>query len=165
MDVRRATHADLGAIRTLHSQAFPTTAEADLVERLHADGDAAVSIVADDGGIVGHVLLSRMRVEADGHALRGLGLAPVAVLPERQGQGIGAALVEASLAAAREQGTQIVFLLGEPEYYSRFGFAASTAAPFSSPYAGPYFQALMLDGLPQPASGAAEYAPAFAALG
>ena len=165
MDVRSATDADLGAIRTVHSQAFPTAAEADLVERLHADGDAAVSMVADDGGIVGHMLLSRMRVDADGRRIRALALAPVAVLPERQGQGIGSALVEASLAAAREQGAQIVFLLGEPEYYSRFGFDAATAAPFSSPYAGPYFQALLLDGLSLPASGTAEYAPAFAELG
>ena len=165
MDVRSANKADLDAIRTVHSQAFPTAAEADLVERLHADGDAAVSMVADDGGIVGHMLLSRMRVDADGRRIRALALAPVAVLPERQGQGIGSALVEASLAAAREQGAQIVFLLGEPEYYSRFGFDAATAAPFSSPYAGPYFQALLLDGLSLPASGTAEHAPAFAELG
>jgi putative acetyltransferase len=104
-----------------------------------------------------------MRVEADGEPMRGL--APVAVLPERQRQGVGSALVEAGLAEARAAGIDIVFLLGEPEYYGRFGFEPLVAQPFASPYAGPYFQALVLSDIALPASGSADYAPAFAALG
>jgi putative acetyltransferase len=55
-------------------------------------------------------------------------------------------------------------VLGEPEYYSRFGFSAAAAAPFQSRYAGTYFMATSF-GVPLPASGTAEYAPAFGKLG
>jgi putative acetyltransferase len=112
--------------------------------------------------IVGHVLLGRMRVSADGRALRALGLAPVGVLPGFQGGGIGGALIEAALGVARATGEEIVFLLGEPDYYDRFGFSAAAAAPFASPYAGPYLMALALrPGFEPPVAGEAAYARAF----
>lgn len=139
--------------------------EADLVDQLVADGDAVVSIVAEDNGIVGHVLLSRMNVVADERALDALGLAPVAVVPDRQREGIGSALVEAAVREAKSAGTQILFLLGEPGFYGRFGFTAAAAKPFESQYAGPYFQALPLVDLPPVRSGIAKYAPAFDDLG
>lgn len=164
--IRPAEERDAAGIRTVHLAAFPTPVEADLVEALVREDDAVVSLVAErQGGIVGHVLLSRMRAIADGRELRALGLAPVAVLPGFQGGGIGAALIEAALAIARTTGEGIVFLLGDPEYYARFGFSAATAAPFASPYAGPYFMALALapDFRP-PARGAAAYARAFSEL-
>lgn len=161
--VRPAEPGDEEAIRAVHIAAFPTSLEADLVEALVRDGEAIVSLVAETGGrIGGHVLLSRMRVEGDGRVWRALGLAPIGVLPGYQGSGIGGALIEAALAIARASGEELVFLLGEPDYYGRFGFSAETAAPFASPYAGPYFMALRLrDALPLPRSGIAAYAPAF----
>jgi putative acetyltransferase len=139
--------------------------EADLVDQLVADGVAVVSIVAEDNGIVGHVLLSRMNVVADERALDALGLAPVAVVPDRQREGIGSALVEAAVREAKSAGTQMLFLLGEPGFYGRFGFTAVAAKRFDSPYAGPYFQALPLVDLPPVRSGIAKYAPAFDDLG
>lgn len=163
--VRAALPADVGAIRRVHLAAFPTPAEADLVERLEQDGDAIVSLVGEDErGIAGHILLSRMRVEGGGHDWRALGLGPVAVLPERQRQGIGSALIVAALEQARADGEALVFLLGDPDYYRRFGFSAEAAAPFASPYAGPCFMALRLTSSPLPASGRADYPPAFAEL-
>jgi len=67
---------------------------------------------------------------------------------------------------AEKQDIQMLFLLGDPGYYSRFGFSADTAKPFASPYAGPHFQALLLDkALKIPKSGKADYAAAFAKLG
>ena len=164
--IRAAEAGDAGGIRTVHLAAFPSAQEADLVGQLEADGDAAISVVAeDDGWIVGHILLSRMRARADGRPVHALGLAPVAVLPERQRQGIGSALIEAGLEQARSRGTDIVFLVGEPEYYGRFGFRADLAAPFASPYAGRYFQAKLLrNDFTLPESGKADYAPAFAEL-
>jgi len=165
VEVRAASTADAAAIRHVLCRAFPTSAEADLVDALDRDGDQMVSLVAVGGArIVGHVLFSRMAVEADDRALAGLGLGPVAVTPERQGEGIGSALIEAGLQAAGLIGTRIVFVLGEPDYYGRFGFDARTAKPFASPYAGPYFQARMLGTVKTPTSGRAEYAPAFAGL-
>ena len=166
MRLRPAASSDAGAIRALHLLAFPTTAEADLVEQLVRDGDARISIVAlEERGIVGHIVFSRMGVQAGGQALDALGLAPVAVLPERQGNGIGSALVEAGIAEARRSGTDIIFVLGETEFYGSFGFRAETARPFASRDGGPHFQALLLNPTIGPLdSGSADYAPAFEGL-
>jgi putative acetyltransferase len=166
MNIRPAAPGDAAAIRTVHRAAFPTLAEADLVDALDRDGDAAVSLAAEqNGGVVGHALLSRMRVTGEGRAWRAVGLGPVGVLPGFQGGGIGADLIEAALAIARATGEELVFVLGEPDYYRRFGFSAETAAPFASPYAGPYFMALALTpGFTLLASGEAAYAPAFSEL-
>lgn len=165
MKIRAATARDAEGIRNVHLNAFPTAGEADLVERLAHDGDVAISIVAGDEAIAGHILLSWMRADADGRGLRALGLGPLAVIPERQGEGIGSALIQAAVAKARANGAEIIFVLGEPEYYGRFGFSVAAAAPFESPYAGPHFQALALGDLQPLTSGIAEYAPAFASLG
>ena len=165
--VRPERGSDAAAIRAVHLAAFPTSAEADLVDMLRDDGDSETSLVAEERAsclIVGHVLLSRMKVEADGRAWRALGLGPVAVVPERQRQGIGSALIREALVRAEALGEELVFLVGEPEYYRSFGFSAATAAPFASPYAGPYFMALALREAPLPATGKADYAPAFASL-
>jgi putative acetyltransferase len=163
--LRDALDTDSPAIRAVHLTAFPTSAEADLVERLTADGDRILSLVAEeDGKVVGHVLLSRMRVSGDGRDYRALGLAPVAVAESRQGAGLGSRLIRAALDRASRQGEELVFLLGAPAYYERFGFRAEEAAPFASPCAGPHFMALRLRDVPLPQSGRAEYAPAFAML-
>ena len=163
--VRPARTSDAPAIRAVHAAAFPTAAEADLVEHLHRDGDVVLSLVAADGGaIVGHVMMSRMTAEGDGRALRAVGLAPVAVLRERQREGIGATLVQEAVARMRGEGEQFVFLVGAPAYYRRFGFAPETAAPFASPYAGACFLGLALNGAELPRRGRADYAPAFAAF-
>jgi putative acetyltransferase len=166
MRVRPETGDDAAAIEGVHLAAFPTCAEADLVRRLHEDFDSEISLVAEQGGaIVGHVMLSRMEVTGDGEPIRALGLGPVGVLPGHQGAGIGGALIESALAVARTLGEELVFVLGEPAYYERFGFTAATARPFASPYAGPYFLALALrPGAASPASGSASYAPAFSKL-
>ena len=164
--VRAATPGDKAAIRKVHLAAFPTELEADLVERLERDGDAAISLVAEDSGeVIGHILLSRMDVRSEGRELEALGLAPVAVLPDRQGTGVGSALIDAGLSAARDKQAEIIFVLGEPSYYGKFGFSGDSARPFASPYAGEYFQAKVLgNDLRAPASGRADYAPAFAEL-
>lgn len=164
--IRPAEPEDVAGIRAVHEAAFPTPMEAELVEALVREGDAIVSLVdARDGEIVGHVLLSRMTVTGDAHPLRALGLAPVGVLPGFQGGGIGAGLIEAALAIAQATGEVLVFVLGEPEYYTRFGFSAEAAAPFASPYASPYFMALSLKpDFAAPAQGEAAYARAFSDL-
>jgi putative acetyltransferase len=161
MIVRDEEDADRGAIREIVTAAFGQSEEADLVDWLRADGDSVISLVADDEGeIVGHVLFSRIK-----SALRALGMAPVSVLPGRQGSGIGSQLVRAGLERAAEEGWQAVFVVGEPDYYRRFGFDPATAKGFSSLYSGPYLMAVALD-KPLPVStGKIEFAPAFAKLG
>ena len=163
--IRDATTRDSEAVRAVHVSAFPTPLEAGLVEALQTEGDATLSLVAErDGRILGHILCSWMEVEADGHPIKAVGLAPVAVSPEHQGKGIGAALIRAAIERSRAAGEEMMFVLGEPDYYTRFGFSAEAARPFASPYAGEYFMALRFDGAPPPRSGTADYAPAFAAL-
>lgn len=155
--IRPEAPGDAAAVSALLTRAFGGPAEADLVDRLRADGDAAISLVADRGGVCGHVLLSPMVAP-----FPALALAPLAVAPERQRQGIGAALVTAALAAAAEW--RAVFVLGDPAYYGRFGFDAALAAGFDSPYAGPHLMVRPLGG-PLPArAGAIRHAPAFAAI-
>lgn len=164
--VRPEAPEDSEGVRAVHLAAFPTAAEADLVARLHRDFDSEISLVAEQSGdIVGHVMLSRMAVAGGGRVWRALGLGPVAVLPGSQGGGVGSELIRASLAIAAALGEEVVFVLGEPDYYSRFGFSAEAAEPFDSPYAGPFLMALWLrTDVDPPGSGSAAYAPAFGRL-
>ena len=161
MTVRSAVPADHPAIRKVLVAAFPGPDEADLVERLCADGDAVIELVADDGGlIVGHILFSP--VEAP---FRSLALAPVAVAPDQQGQGIGSALINAGHQIAREEGWEAILVVGDPQYYRRFGYDAALAARFASPYAGEYFMVLALQGPLPTTEGEVIHARAFASLG
>lgn len=168
LSVRLVDAKDLDKIERIHQLAFASTSfgyqgEGALVRAIHDDGDALVSLVAEhEDRLVGHALFSRMVVEADGVSLRGAALAPVGVLPEIHGLGVGSALIRRGLEVLREQAAQISFVLGNPGYYSRFGYSVELAQPYASPYAGPHFMALHLDAsLVSPRMGRAAYAPAF----
>lgn len=170
--IRAATAGDADAIDSVIRAAFAGTGfghqgEAELVRMIDADGDALASLVAEESGvIVGHVLFSRMGVEADGAALSAAGLAPVSVVPDLQGQGIGDALIRFGIEVLREQGVAISFVLGHESYYPRFGYSPDLAARFASPFAGPHFMAMMLDSdAAWPLGGRADYAPAFGRMG
>ena len=166
--VRVACADDFTAIREILLAAFPGAAEADLVEALRNDGDVLLELVHDDesGTPNGYSLLSRMALFAAGEMWPGAGLAPVAVVPTSQRGGVGEALIRQSLVEAAALGVAMVFVLGSPEYYGRFGFDAAAAAPFPTAFSGPNFQAILLDPrFSLPKSGLADYAPAFAALG
>jgi putative acetyltransferase len=163
--VRAAAPADRAAIIAVHAAAFPTAAEARLVEALVADGDDLVSLVAEtDAGIVGHVLFSRMTVYADGRALVATGLAPVGVLPQHQSTGIGSALIRCGLDLLDGQRVAICFVLGDNVFYGRFGLDACVARPFACRYAGPHFMARWLDGAVTITAGTAAYAAAFGSI-
>jgi putative acetyltransferase len=113
---------DVGGIREVNLAAFPSPAEADLVDALRAS-DAwieGLSIVTEDseGTIVGHALLTRCHVGGTA----ALALAPCAVLPVVQRRGAGSAAIRAALDATRAMGEQLVLVLGHAEYYPRFGF-------------------------------------------
>ncbi|MDQ2860734.1 MAG: N-acetyltransferase [Pseudomonadota bacterium] len=158
MIVREEIPADATEIRAIHMAAFPGLAEAALVDRLRAEGDAVISLVISlDGVLVGHILFSKMIAP-----FRALALAPVAVMPPFQRRGFGHRLVERGLALASEAGWEGVFVLGDPQYYRRFGFRRGTALRFSSPYSGPAFMGLSLIGANLPVSeGELRHPPAF----
>ena len=166
MHIRPATPEDAKPIFALHCVTFPDDSEARLVEALVAEGDALVSLVAELGGaVVGHVMFSRMTVTGDGRVMKAAGLAPVSTNPAHQERGIAAALIEQGLADLRALGVEISFVLGNPEYYARFGYSAEGAVRFESVYGCPAFMVQMLDAAtPLPHSGTADYAPAFARL-
>ena len=110
----------------MNLSAFETALEANLVDALRAQAQPLVSLVADDEGvIVGHIMFSP--VSLSGHPALGImGLAPMAVSPDRQRAGIGSALVRAGLEQSARLGFGAVVVLGHPAYYPRFGFLPST---------------------------------------
>jgi putative acetyltransferase len=159
--IRDEASEDGSAIHALVAVAFGRPDEADLVDRLRAGGDSALSrVTVDAGAIVGHVLFSSLRAP-----FPCLALAPVSVLPPRQRAGIGSALIRDALARARLGPWQAVFVLGNPAYYRRFGFDADLARGFASPYSGPHFMAVALRGSLPVSQGQIAHAPAFAQLG
>lgn len=143
--IRHARPEDHSAIRAIVQAAFGQADEADLVERLRADGDAMFELVEVDaaGEVVGHILYSRLW--ADSVNLYAA-LAPLAVRPDRQREGVGKRLTAASIETAKDFGAHAVIVLGHPEYYPKFGFSAGAAEKVKSPYSGsPSFMALALE--------------------
>jgi putative acetyltransferase len=134
--LREERPADADAIRAVLAAAFPTGAEADLVERIRAAGALRpdLSLVAElEGAVVGHILLSPVTLETGGGPEQVLELAPLAVVPERQRQGIGSALVIAGLDAAEVRDEPLVLVLGHPWFYPRFGFRPASAFGIRAP--------------------------------
>jgi putative acetyltransferase len=161
--IRPELTGDLAAIYAVQASAFPTDAEARLVDALRAAGRLSVSLVAEDGGrIVGHVAFSPVSLA---ETAGGLGLAPVAVTPDRQRRGIGGRLVREGLAAATAAGTAFVVVLGHPNYYPRFGFRRAAEVGLTNEYgADEAFMALELRPGSLPAAGGlVRYGPEFAA--
>ena len=126
--IREEKAKDIGLVRDVVQAAFPTDAESRLVDALRANGKSTISLVAVNGeDVLGHILFSPVTttppIEADG-----IGLAPVAVYPNAQGKGIGSQLIQEGLRRCRELGFDYCVVLGDPEYYQRFGF--EKASPF-----------------------------------
>jgi putative acetyltransferase len=142
--IRYARASDHAAIALVVEAAFGRADEARLVAELRAAGDAMFELVAEaEGAVVGHILFSRLYAD---RAELIAALAPLAVRPDLQRTGVGAALVRRGLESAREFGAHGVLVLGDPAYYGRFGFSAEAAARVAAPFRGlPAFQALALE--------------------
>ena len=165
MLIRPEEASDVEWIREVNVRAFETRAEADLVDTLRTDARPLISLVAQqDGEIVGHIMFSP--VSLSGHAdLRVMGLAPMAVLPSRQRQGVGTALVREGIQRCRANGADAVVVLGYADYYPRFGFLPASRWGIRSEYDVPddVFMALELkDGCLTGRSGTIRYHRAFA---
>ncbi|WP_431469054.1 GNAT family N-acetyltransferase [Sphingosinithalassobacter sp. LHW66-3] len=167
--IQRAAPRDAHDIDAILRACFPRPAEAMLVKQLAIDGDLVLALIARDeasGAAAGIVALSRMHVAIGPESVPAVALAPLAVLPAYRQTGVAEALVRAAIDEMTRAGALLMFVLGEPGFYGRFGFSAATAEGFDSPYAGQYLLALELQGgLPCGARGLADHAPAFAALG
>lgn len=182
MLVRREQRADVGAVRTIVAAAFARDeadgqqpAEVALLDGLRDDDGwlPALSMVAAEPSdeVVGHVVCTRGRVEggrAEGGRADGceaLGLGPIAVRPNRQRCGVGSALMHAVLGAADALGEPLVALLGEPDFYRRYGFRASSEYGITPPDPrwGRYFQVRTLSAY-RPTTGVFCYAEPFTRL-
>jgi len=165
--IRHETPGDHDAVRELNRRAFGQDDEAALIDRLRAEGYARLSLVAVlDGRVVGHILFSDLAIQTRDGPLPALLLAPMAVLPERQRQGIGSELVRAGLRRGRERGQRIVFVVGHPEFYPRFGFSHGLTRSIDSPFSGEEaFMAVELEpGAMQGLRGRIEFPPPFGPL-
>jgi putative acetyltransferase len=121
--IRAERPGDEDAIRAVETAAFGRESEARIVDEVRPSHHfiPELSLVAEeDGRVVGHVMVSWAHVEPGGERILLLG--PIGVVPDRQGGGIGGALVEAALSGGRALGQPCVVLLGDPKYYGRFGF-------------------------------------------
>jgi predicted N-acetyltransferase YhbS len=131
--IRLERSADRPAGLEVERAAFGATGDTDvaIVEAVR-DEEGAYALVAEEGGrVVGHIQFSRAWI-GDTPVLA---LGPIGVLPERQGRGIGSALVAAGLAEARGRGERAVILLGDPGYYGRLGFGPAIALGLRNPFA------------------------------
>jgi len=121
MRIRPESTTDFEAVHHVNQLAFGSELEGRIVARIREEASPVISLVADDDGLVGHILFSPVsRGERDSSIIMALG--PMAVMPARQRQGIGSALVIAGLDACRDAGVGGVVLIGHPGFYPRFGF-------------------------------------------
>ena len=163
MVIRREEPQDIAAIRFVNEQAFGGSAEASAIDALRDRGAATLSLVAViDEQVVGHLFFSLVTIESPDRSWPGLGLAPLAVLPEYQRQGIGTALMNEGLEECRRLGHTRVIVLGHPAYYPRFGFERASAYGVRFEYEAPDEACLILalqPGALGGVSGVAKYQP------
>jgi putative acetyltransferase len=161
--VRAEKPEDVQAVREVNLLAFGQEDEARLVDALRGGGHARLSLVAEEAGqVVGHILFSDLPIVTPAGMLNALALAPMAVLPARQRQGIGSRLAREGLRACAEAGHRIVVVVGHPDFYPRFGISARLAERLKAPFSGPPFMALeLVPGALADVTGEVRYAPPF----
>ncbi len=167
MPVRNEAETDHAAVHALNVAAFGSPAEAELVDALRQQVRPLISLVAEENGVVvGHILFSPLVLP--GHPeLRLMGLAPMAVAPERQRRGIGSALVRAGLEQCRRLGCGAVIVLGHPGYYPRFGFTPAARFGIACEYQAPAEAFMLIELEPghlRGARGTVRYPAAFASV-
>ena len=168
LNIRLETPADIDAIHRIEAAAFKGELHAELVDNLRMDGALLLSHVAElNSALVGHAAYTLLTVTDGAITRRMPGLGPIAVDPPYQGCGIGSALVRAGIEAMRELGYGLLFLVGSPRYYPRFGFQPAQPLGFSSDYVEPggpheHFMVAQLDErAPGSVSGHVRFHPAF----
>lgn len=176
LTIRPETPADIPAIYAIHKAAFRgRDAEPRLVDALRASERfiPELSLVAEEdtggGGVtlVGHILFSRIAIAAPGGEMPALALAPLAVLPSRQGRGVGSALARRGLADAARLGHAVVIVLGHPNFYTRFGFSPALARALECPFGecgDAWMAAELVPGALDGARGSVIYPAAFAGV-
>jgi len=135
--IRETGESDLTDVLHIHASAFGQQEEAELVSALLADPSAqpALSLIAlTDAGPVGHILFSAARLTESEIPYPFLIMAPLAVVPEAQGRGIGGELIATAVRHLTKAGVALVFVLGYPQYYSRHQFEPAAKFGLAAPY-------------------------------
>lgn len=150
LEIRNEKKDDIDAIEKITIEAFLTAPYSDhteqyIVRELRNADVLSISLVAEyQGKIVGHVAVSPVTI-SDG-AKGWFGLGPISVSPTIQKSGVGSKLMESALETLKNSGASGCVLLGNPAYYSRFGFKPESCLVY--PDAPPeYFQAIQFSGL------------------
>jgi putative acetyltransferase len=164
--IREECADDYPAVFEINTRAFDTDLEARLVNLLRRKARPVVSLVAErDDKLIGHIMFSPVQIDEEAAGGRTMGLGPVAVHPDARGQGVGAKLVQAGLDACRALRTELVFVVGEPEYYSRFGFKPAADSGFhykdENKFVDVFFVLELTKGAASGLSGEVRYHPAF----
>ncbi len=121
--IRLETESDIDSIREINQKAFGQPDESKLIDKLRESCLNLLSLVAElDNKIVGHILFSPVVIDSTNGTINGMGLGPMATLPDYQHQGIGAGLINTGLGMLSKKGCPFVVVLGHPTYYPRFGF-------------------------------------------
>jgi len=162
--VRRETLGDIRDIYNINLQAFGREDEGRLADRLRNKVSPFISLVAEDGEgvLAGHILFTPVTV--GNSPIRAAGLGPMAVLPERQGTGTGSALIREGLQTCAGEGMEAVFVLGHPEYYTKFGFSHGSVKGiyWKSDEFAPYFFVIeLVPGALEGVTREARFHPAF----
>ncbi len=136
LTIRGMSNHDVEDALRVNREAFGSDIEAKLVEDLLADLTArpVLSLLAiDDGTTVGHILFTKAKLDT-APAIDVRLLAPMAVIPSYQKKGIGGRLIEEGISRLEQAGVSLVFVLGHPTYYPRFGFTPAGIRGFAAPY-------------------------------
>ncbi len=160
--IRCVTDDDWPMIYNLIERVFLRKDEALFMKDLNENQDLVYTAVLErNKDINGLVAYSRLKLTHNNQVHDALVMAPLLIDPIWQGKGCGSDLIETSHVALRNAGEKLVFVLGEEKYYSRFGYSQEAAAPYQSPYSGPFLLAAKWsDDIPE--TGAVSYPPAFA---
>jgi putative acetyltransferase len=168
IEIRNERPEDVGAVGHVLEAAFGCSDEADIVDRLREANKAVISLVAEcDGQLVGHIMFSPVTIDPAQAGFNGIGLAPVAVLPEFQKRCIGSHLVCEGLERCRDAGYEIAVVLGDHTFYERFGFSRAGDYGLGNEYGvDEDFMVLELsEGALAQASGTVKYQPEFKEAG
>jgi putative acetyltransferase len=162
MKIRSEVSSDIEFIRAVNANAFAADTEGRIIDRIRAIARPVISLVAEDDGVVGHILFSPVTIDGADQLIMGLG--PMAVEPSRQRQSIGSALVIAGLEECRHRGVAGVVVIGHPEFYPRFGFIPGSRFGLTCEYEVPddVFMAMeLIDGSLRGKNAQVRYHPAF----
>jgi len=164
--IREEQPDDAQQIRIVIQNAFGQTEEADIVDKLRAACTNSISLVAQSGDrIVGQILFTPVTIQSEERIIEGMGLGPMAVLPEFQRQGLGSQLVKAGLTLMEKAKYPFVTVLGHPTYYPRFGFVPASRYGIRSEYENVPDEAFMIlvpnQAALESVSGVAKYRPEF----